>query len=54
LLKIVPELKKYLWQKLKPEKTQNISKTTTKKQVGSSILEVRIVVVTIDNHMEVI
>jgi hypothetical protein len=46
LLKIAPELKQYLWQKLKPEKTQNVSKTTTNKQVGSLVLEVRIIVVT--------
>ncbi len=34
LLKIVHELKKYLWQKLKPKKTRNVNKVTTKKQVG--------------------
>jgi hypothetical protein len=54
LLKIVPELKIYLWQKLKPKKIQNVSKTTTYKQVGSSILEVGTTVVAIDNHMIVI
>ncbi len=37
-----------IWQKLKPKKTQNVSKTTTDKQIGSLILEVRIVVVTIN------
>jgi hypothetical protein len=28
LFKIAPELKRYLWQKLKLDKTQNVSKTT--------------------------
>jgi hypothetical protein len=31
LLKIAPKLKRYFWQKLKPKKIQNVSKTTTKK-----------------------
>jgi hypothetical protein len=39
---------------LKLEKTQNLNKTTIEKQVGSSILEVGITVVIIDNHMAVI
>ncbi len=54
LLKIVPELKKYLWHKLKPKKTQNVNKINTKKQVGYLVLEVRTSAVTIDNRMEVI
>ncbi len=54
LLKITPELKRYLWPKLKPKKTQNVNRATIDKQVGSSILEVRIVVVAIDNLMAVI
>jgi hypothetical protein len=33
LLKIAPKLKRYHWHKLKPDKTQNPSKTTTDKQV---------------------
>ncbi len=28
LLRIAPTLKKYLWQKLKPEKTPNVRRTT--------------------------
>jgi hypothetical protein len=48
------ELKRYLWQKLKLEKIQNVSKVTTDKQVGSLVLEVGIAVVAIDNHMAVI
>ncbi len=48
LLKIAPELK------LKPKKTQNVSKATTKKQVCYSIPKVRTTIVTIDNHMVVI
>jgi hypothetical protein len=35
LLKIAPRLKQCLWQKLKPKKTQYVSKTTRDKQVGS-------------------
>jgi hypothetical protein len=54
LFKIAHELKRYFWQKLKLEKTQNVNKTTTEKKVGSSIPKVRIVVVTINNHMAVI
>jgi hypothetical protein len=37
LLKIVIELKRYLWYKLKPKKTQNLSITTKDKQVGSLV-----------------
>jgi hypothetical protein len=54
LLKITPTLKKYLWQKLKPEKIQNVSKAATKKQVGYSVPEVGIVLVLIYNHMAII
>jgi hypothetical protein len=54
LLKIVPKLKRYLWQKLKLEKAQNLSRTTTKKQIGSSILEVGTTTVVINNHMAII
>ncbi len=52
--KIAPKLKGYFWQKLKLKKIQNVSKTTTEKQVGSLIREVRTIVVIIDNHMVVI
>jgi hypothetical protein len=54
LLKITPKLKGYLWQKLKSNKTQNLSRTTTDKQVGFSLLEVGTIVVSIDNHMAII
>jgi hypothetical protein len=54
LLKITLELKIYLWQKLKPKKTQSVSKTPTDKQVGYSIPKVGTTVVAIDNHMAVI
>jgi hypothetical protein len=54
LFKIAPKLKRYLWQKLKLEKTQNVSRATTEKQVGSSLLEVGTTIVAIDNHMAVI
>jgi hypothetical protein len=54
LFKIAPKLKKYLWHKLKPKKTHNISRATTNKQVGSLIPKVNIVVVEIDNHMAII
>ncbi len=53
-LKIAHDLKRYLWQKLKLEKTQNVGKKTTKKQVGSSISKVGTTIVAIDNHMAVI
>jgi hypothetical protein len=54
LLKIALELNKYFWQKLKPKKIQNVSKTTTKKQVGYSVPKVRTTTITINNHMAVI
>jgi hypothetical protein len=44
----------YLWQKLKPDKTQNLSKTTMNKQVNYSIPKVGTTVVVIDNHMAII
>jgi hypothetical protein len=53
LLKIAHELKRYLWQKLKLKKTQNVNKITLKKQVGSLIPEVRTIAI-INNHMVVI
>ncbi len=37
LLKIAPKLKRYLWHKLKPNKIQNLSKATIKKQVSSLV-----------------
>ncbi len=52
LLKIAPELKRYLWQKLKLEKTQNVSRTTTNKQVGFSVLEIGTTIVAINNHIQ--
>jgi hypothetical protein len=54
LLKIALELKRFLWLKLKLDKTHNVSKTTTKKQVGSLVPEVGTTIVTIDNHMAII
>jgi hydroxylamine reductase (hybrid-cluster protein) len=54
LLVIAPDLKRYLWQKLKLEKTQNSSKATTEKQVGSSITKVGTVVIALNNHMALI
>ncbi len=54
LLKVALKLKKYLWQKFKQEKTQNLNKATTNKQVGFSVTEVGTAIVVIDNHMVVI
>jgi hypothetical protein len=54
LLRIALKLKKYLWQKLKPEKTQNLNRITTDKQVGSLVPKLRTIVVAIDNHMAII
>ncbi len=54
MLKIAHELKKYFLPKLKLEKTQNSSRTTTNKQVGFLILEVGIAVVVINNCVGVI
>jgi hypothetical protein len=54
LFTIVPKLNRYLWQKLKPEKTHNLSKTTIDKQVGYLVPKVGIVVIVINNHMVVI
>ncbi len=39
---------------VKTRKIQNVSKATTKKQIGSSTPKVRTIDVTIDNHMAVI
>ncbi len=54
LFKIALEVKRYMWQKLKQEKIQNVNRATTNKQVGFLIPEVGIAVVAIDNHMAVI
>jgi hypothetical protein len=54
LFKITLELKKNLWQKLKLEKTHNLNKATTNKQVVSSILEVGTTTITTDNHVAII
>jgi hypothetical protein len=54
LLKIAPKLKRYLWQKLKFKKIQNVSKAPTNKQISYSIPEVRTTAITIDNHMAII
>jgi hypothetical protein len=54
LFKITFKLKKYLWQKSKPDKTHNVSKVTTLKQISFSIPEVGTIVVIIDNHMAII
>ncbi len=40
LFKIILELKRHFWQKLKPEKTQNLSITTIEKKINFSIPEV--------------
>ncbi len=47
-------LKIYLWKKLKPKKTQSVSKVTTNKQVGFLIPKVGTTIVAINNHMAVI
>jgi len=54
LLKIAPQLKRYFWQKLKLETTQNVSRATIEKQVGSLVPEVGIATAVISNHMVVI
>jgi hypothetical protein len=54
LLKIAFELKKCMWQKLKPKKTHKISRATIEKQVWSSVPKVRIIAIAINNHMVVI
>ncbi len=54
LLQIVPKLKRYVWQKLKLKKTQNLSRATIDKQVGSLVPKVAIVIIVIDNRMVVI
>ncbi len=54
MLKIVLEVKRYIWQKLKPQKTHNISKTIIEKQVGSLIPKVGTTIVAINNHMAII
>jgi Ethanolamine utilization protein EutJ (predicted chaperonin) len=54
LLKIVHDLKKYLWKKLKLKKTQNLSIVTIDKQVGSLVPKVRTTIVVMDSHMAII
>jgi fumarate reductase subunit C len=54
LFKITLELKKYFWQKLKLEKTYNLNKATTNKQVVFSILEVGTTTIATNNHMAII
>jgi hypothetical protein len=54
LFKIALKLKIYLWQKLKPKKTQNVSKVTTEKQVGYLVPKVGTITVAIDNRMAII
>jgi hypothetical protein len=51
LLKIILKLKKYLWQKLKPKKIQNVNRTTIDKQVSFSVPKVGTYAIAIDNHM---
>jgi hypothetical protein len=51
LLKIAHKLKRYIWQKLKQKKNQNLNKATIDNQVSSSRPKVGTIVVTIDNHM---
>jgi hypothetical protein len=54
LLKITFELKRYLSQKLKLEKTQNVSKATTNKHVDSSVPKVATTCVAVNNHIAII
>jgi hypothetical protein len=54
LFKITLELKKYLWQKLKLDKVQNLGRATTNKQVGSLVPKVGTTTIAIDNHMTII
>jgi len=54
LLKITPELKRYIWQKLKPKKIQNVNKVTTYKQVRFLIPMVGTIIVIINNHITII
>ncbi len=51
MLKIAHKLKRYIWQKLKQKKNQNLNKATIDNQVSSSRPKVGTIVVTIDNHM---
>jgi hypothetical protein len=52
------ELKRYPWQKMKPNKPLNVAKTNIEKTIPFVVLEVIVVVVVvvvvIDNHMAVI
>jgi hypothetical protein len=54
LLEIALKLKTYIWQKLKPKKTHNLTITTIEKQVSFLVLKVRTIVVAINNCMAVI
>jgi hypothetical protein len=54
LLEIALKLKTYIWQKLKPKKTHNLTITTIEKQVSFLVLKVGTIVVAINNRMAVI
>jgi hypothetical protein len=54
LIKISPDLKKYVWQKLKVDKPQINIRPMNEKTNMYVVLDINITVVTTDNHMDVI
>ncbi len=54
LFKIALKFKRYLWQKLKLEKTQNLNKATTQKQVNYLVPKLGTIALVMDNHVVVI
>jgi hypothetical protein len=57
LLKIAPDLKKYMWQKLKPKKPNIIIKVISEPSVTTVIethSEINIIVIEVNNQMAII
>jgi len=54
LLKMAIELKKYLWQKMKLNKSYCVTKIVFFKTIPFIVLEVVITAIVIDNHMAII
>ncbi len=54
LLKMVIKLKKYLWQKMKPNKPQSVTKVITKKKLPFVVPKITRTTIVIDNHVVVI
>jgi hypothetical protein len=54
LIKITPNLKKYLWHKMKNNKPQMNIKVMNEKTITFVVLDISITIVAIDNHTVII